>query len=139
MSFIRRLKKVVEKPYPSRWWGQDCTIEAKLLPGRFGDGRFLIGIEPLNTRPQFYVARVDSKWRPTRNHNPLQSDEWFYFLEELYLALEDHFGSVNFEDDEGGLWGDNEELSAWPCVDLDLGCGWFPYRIPGPKKRKDRP
>ena len=136
MSFIRRLRKVVEKPYRSRWWGAVCTIEAKLLPGRFGDGKFLVGIEPLNTRPQFYVVRVDSKWMPTKNENPLQSDDWYEFLEiDLLPALEGYFGSVDCEDDEGNRLGDGED-GGWPCVNLQVGCSWFPYRTPGPKKAR---
>jgi hypothetical protein len=128
MSFMRRLRKVVEKPYRSRWWGADHTIEAKLLPGRFGDGKFLVGIEPMNTRPQFYVVRVDSKWMPTKNEDPLESDDWHEFLQDdLCPALEDYFGRIDCEDDEYG---------GWPCVDLQIGCSWFPYRTPGPQKAR---
>lgn len=135
MGYLRRLKKMVEKPYKRRWWGYVHTVEAKLLPQKFGDGKVLLGLQPINSRPQYYVVRIDSKWGDGSDWN---SDDFRDLIEEVSEAVEDYFCHVDLEDDDGNRWGDNEELSAWPVADFTLGCSWFEWRQHRRKYRKRR-
>lgn len=121
-----KLRARVEQPYSTRFWGGNYTITPLLVTEVFGDGKVLMGIRPLNTRPNYYVVRVDSKFAESdKNPSPRESDEWFDFLDnELYDAIADQFGSADAEDDDG-----NPVREDWPALDLDSGCGWFEYEL----------
>ena len=42
-------------------WGQEYTITPAVAKGHLGDGKLLLSFQPLNTRPDFYLIRVDSQ------------------------------------------------------------------------------
>lgn len=127
------LRARIEKPYVTRFWGSEYTITPLLVDEVFGDGQLLMGIQPLNTRPNYYVVRVDSRWS-----EECGSDKWFDLLDEqIYDAIADQFGASDDEDDDG-----HAVHEGWPALDLDAGCSWFEYVVdddPGPGSGSENP
>lgn len=68
-SALDDLRTRIEVEETARLWGQKHTITPRLVGQIWGDGKKLIGIQPLNTRPNYYVVCGDSNW-------DLESDEF---------------------------------------------------------------
>ncbi len=124
------LRKI--KPYPTRWWGTDYICRPQFVHTALGDGNQLIGIEPLNTRPHYYLIRVDSSWhlqscRICRDRDC--PDELTEHLDEIYDAIVEEYMAVetvrecneDFPEEEP----DSEE---WPVFSSDSGVSWFRLR-----------
>lgn len=95
-------------PHTINFWGDDYeNFTPVLAKKRHSDGLRLMWFTPLNTRPNYYLIRVDSAL-------PINDDdEVREFVEDrLIPALEDEFGTCD----------DEEDCEAWPM--LDLGCGY---------------
>ena len=131
-------KQRVEMEQDSSLWGQPCRIMPRLMPGRFGDGKQLIGLSTLNSRPDYYVIRVDSRWDlDNGGAGPL----FIEHLDDILLALEEHFGlafcecgerygaTPNYDGEPVGCElckGSSVKDGEFPNVDADGGCEWFP-------------
>lgn len=102
------LKDAIERPEQVRFWGGEYTVMPRLCSRVFGDGRALMYLTPLNTRPNYYVLQVDSSW-------DLDGDEMHDRIDDIYDALEDQFGPAY--DDEVGE-------REWPALDIDAGSTW---------------
>ncbi len=105
------------KPRQVRFWGQHYQIAPASVEQVFGDGMKLIGLAPLNTRPNYYVIRIDSSWDLDA------SDEFLDHLEEIYDAIENEYGArrtcyCDPENDEC------EKCREWPAF-CDEGSSWF--------------
>jgi hypothetical protein len=55
-----RLREALERRQRASLWGQQYLIKPRLCDKIFGDGRQLVGFEPLDARPSYYIVRVDS-------------------------------------------------------------------------------
>ncbi len=124
----------VEVPYPCRWWGSDYMCDPRFVEAALGDGMVLIGLQPLNTRPHYYVIRVDSSWHLHNcrvcDHKERCSDELPEHLEEIYEAIEDEYGDRRRveECNAEALKEDPKyvpESSTWPVFDDEVGTSWF--------------
>ena len=90
-------------------WGKDYIITPVLLDKVFGDGKQTIELSPMNTRPDYYVARIDSSVDISDNDDTIN-----------YLELED--GVIdNIQSVYGVGSGDGD---PFPALDLDCGYGW---------------
>lgn len=113
-------------------WGELHRVIPAIVEQHLGNGRRLIRITPLNTRPNYYLIRVDSRWS-------MDSDDWYDHLEEIYEAITEEFGEKEREreylaDDlrEQGIeptaentdLAGNEDRLGWPVLSLDSGCCW---------------
>jgi hypothetical protein len=107
----RKLKAKLEKPYWTRFWGRRCKVKPKLVTAVLGDGKTLISLTPLNTRPQHYFVFIDSSWFPTQD-----GEEIYDHLDEICDAIEDEFGCKYYDG--------NPKPNGWPALDLDAGCSW---------------
>ena len=111
---------VIEKPYRIGWWGDHYTVEPKLMSRVWGDGAILIGIQPINDRPDYYVVRGDSSWVKDGDLDGAATDE--IIDGEIIDEIEDEFG---FQREE--YFRDNEtddewaEGNAWPVSDFAGG------------------
>lgn len=102
-------------PYQVHFWGHEEIVTPCLVPTVYGDGKQIIALSPLNSRPQYYVVRIDSQWSLS---NDAQEGEVIYdHLEALYDAIEDAYGANHDEDEEP--W------QPWPALDLNAGVTWF--------------
>lgn len=121
MRTLPIVRALVEVSYDSKFWGQPARVDPRFVEAVLGDGRQLLGMTTLDSRPNYYVIRVDSNWhlsmcRKCENHCP---DQLFEHLEEIYEAIENEYGRAL--DEETG------EKDPWPAFDDESGCSWFPF------------
>lgn len=100
-----------------RWgslWGQRRMVKPYLVEAILGDGMQLLAVTPLNTRPQYYLIRVDSKWssRHTDDANCIAEH-----IDEICEAIEDEVGPVH--DSES-----SDKRQPWPAIDDECGVSW---------------
>lgn len=107
-------------------WGQPHDIEPYLVEKHFGDGMQLVAITPLNTRPNYYLVLVDSKWwMDSYQYHSLEDvdrdpeDHIAEHIDDIMEGIEDEIGRRWTEDDDG-----NEVDIGWPAVDDDSGVAW---------------
>jgi hypothetical protein len=124
------------------FWGQGYRITPLLINAVLGDGKKLVGIQPLNTRPNYYVIRVESGWDLS---NWGDGDLFVHHLEDVYEAIEDQFSEIEREREyliEDGVSPERADLAyypeelGWPVFSLDSGVGWF--ELDWPRKSVDR-
>lgn len=75
-----RLRDLVQVPVKGRLWGQESTFTPVLISERFGDGRRLMYLSPINDRPAYFVVRVNGR------------GDVFDFLDDVYDSGEDEHG-----------------------------------------------
>lgn len=96
------------------FWGKTHLVQPRLVEWIHGDGLQIIALQPLATRPDRYIARIDSKI-------DLNSDgkEGFHgeVLESLYTEIESQFGVSE------------EENKPWPAIDDSCGCSWWQIAV----------
>ena len=112
------LKAAVEVETHAYLWtpsdGVDFT--PRVCDKIFGDGRALLRLTTINSRPRFYVIRIDSAWKVDDSGAPDGGPDIWDQLEEIYEALEEQFGRVReIEDDE---------INGWPTFDHETGASW---------------
>lgn len=117
-----RWAALIETEERVRFWGHSYTITPKLVSTVWGNGEKWMHLTPLNTRPNYYVLRVDSR---------LGAEGWPEFADicdDVYNAIEDEFGRVDDDMDEDDS--DSEELRDWPAADFSVGSSWGDYDAP---------
>jgi hypothetical protein len=136
------LRQHIEQEQEVIFWGQGYRITRLLINAVLGDGKKLAGIQPLNTRPNYYVIRVDSGWDLS---NWGDGDLFVDDLEDVYEAIEDQFSEIEREREyliEDGVSPERADLAyypeelGWPVFSLDSGVGWF--ELDSPRKSVDR-
>jgi hypothetical protein len=83
----------------SRLWGQECAIAPAFVDTGRGDRRQLVWVQPIDTRPDYYVLRIDSG-------EDVEGDD-YNWDEKLLCAIEEVFDSYdryNWDWDEKGNW-----------------------------------
>ncbi len=106
------LKAAVEVETQAYHWGQPSTIVPYVCDKVFGDGRALLMLVPLNTRPAYYVIRIDSAQK-------IEGDAFHDLLEyKIYAAIEEQFGTAHDEEDE------TPDGEPWPAFNDGSGCSW---------------
>jgi hypothetical protein len=114
------LAAVIETPTVGFLWGQRCEFTPAVCSRVFGDGRALLALAPLNTRPRYYVVRIDSSWKNDGEDAPENADHLREHLDDIYDALSEDFGDAEDEDAED----DAERFRDWPALDLSVGTQW---------------
>lgn len=97
----RAMRAVFGRPTTARLWGTDFAVTPRVVPGQLGDGRKLIALQPANTRPDYYVVRLDGG---TDMNDPA---EW---LDDAYDLIADAFG------DDGD--------APFPALSSSSGSSW---------------
>jgi len=116
------------------WWGYDSQVTPAVVDQHFGDGRQLIAIQPLNTRPNYYLIRIHSR-------TDLGSDKWCdEILDDVTDAIIDQYSEKEREREylaedlsEQGIeptaentdLAGNEDRLDWPVLSLDSGVAWW--------------
>jgi hypothetical protein len=142
-ALCRELRKRIEVQESGEFWGQPYTRIPRFVESFFGDGQQLVCIQPLNTRPNLYVIRVDSIVKLRDDSTSTTSDLMMHSLmDEIYNAIEDEYGSSDDEDEENEDDGEDEdedeetdtpnaaraqESKPWPALNLNAGACWFEY------------
>jgi len=118
------LRTHVEKRYRTEFWGGKYLVSPRLIERTWGDGKALLGVQPLNTRPQYYVVRVDSAWLDTKYQ--FKSDEIYERIDEITDAIEEEFGRAWYDDDPP----QRKSGRKWPAANFECGCCWFVVHEP---------
>ena len=126
-----QLRAIIEVEQDVTMWGQPHRVTPRLVSEVFGDGRLLLEIIPLATRPNFYVVRVDSSWgwnEGGRNNDAPIRDH----LDEIYDAIEDEYGDTvcDCPDLPAEPDPDCHCTRDFPALRLDSGCSWAPAYWP---------
>jgi hypothetical protein len=108
-GYLTRKRKV-------RFWGRNYFITPRLVSWIHGDGKQVISFTPLNTRPNYYIVRIDSAVE-------LGSDSFFdEVLDKIYDAIEEEFGCSPEEHEVRGRT--YRKHWPFPSLDADSGCAW---------------
>lgn len=105
------------KPYQTRFWGVDVLVSPAFVQDDRGDGLQLIWLSPIDSRPQFYVLRIDSHW-------DINAED--FDLEYMLTLIEEEYGNVNYYvciDDENDIYvieGDEDNPDADKYTEDDL-------------------
>jgi hypothetical protein len=128
-----RLPKRFTKPRRVEFWGGKYNVTPAVAEAHLGDGRTLLRFTPLNTRPDYYLVRVDSSWG--------KGEDWddHEHINDVIELLEEEFSEKEREreylsDDlrEQGIeptaentdLDGNEDRLGWPVLSLDSGYCW---------------
>ncbi len=103
-----------ERKQAAYLWGKKHFIKPVFIRQALGDGELLLAFTPLNTRPNYYLIRIDSKWLKKGDTETI-----YGHLDEIEEAIEEQCGVRNYEDDDG-----NECLAEWPALNTNAGTSW---------------
>ncbi len=106
----------LERRQAAYHWGQKRFIKPVFIRKALGDGNLLLAVTPLNTRPNYYLIRIDANWLKKDDTETI-----YDHLDEIEDAIEDEVGCRDYEDDEG-----NERLAEWPALNTNAGISWCP-------------
>jgi hypothetical protein len=116
------------------FWGRDYFVTPRLLNFIHGDGLQVIAIQPLATRPDRYLVRVDSKVSLDNSDHDALVDG---VLQEIYGAIENEWGSSeeDWEHDNGRTY---HRHNPWPALNDSCGCSWWLVdRLKTPDRRRE--
>lgn len=115
------------RPEWTEFWGQRCRRQTALANSHLGDGKVLLWVVTINSRPSGYLIRVDGSWLA-------EGHDGHDHIDDVLDALADDFGTVGREREnleEDGLTedeiDDRPELD-FPTLDCDCGYSWCVYR-----------
>ncbi|MGB5217373.1 MAG: hypothetical protein WBN66_03645 [Smithella sp.] len=116
MTTVDEIIKREMTPRTVEHWGDKFhDFVPELISSIHGDGKAVLYITPLATRPYYYILRVDSSLKKMEKKDP---DKFSELMDNEFLStIEEECGSRHETDDDG-----NEELMPWPA--LDDSCGW---------------
>lgn len=103
----------IERRRTVHHWEKEYRITPRCLSKVFGNAKLCMMIQPLNTRPNYYVVFVDSK---TEELNDNKEDLFYDFLENICNEIEEEFGSIDSE----GMGN-----KGFPVANFDSGCKWW--------------
>lgn len=112
-----RLIASIGVPTTGHLWGMSIDFTPAVLPTAFGDGRALLALTTLNSRPRYYVIRIDSGW--SVDDTQADGGDLRDHLDDIYEAIEETFGRAVFEED-----GDADP-EPWPAFDDRYGTAWW--------------
>lgn len=114
----KRLRGLIERPERCRFWGLEYTITPRLIAEKFGDGQRLVCVTPMATRPNYFVARVDSSTVDVMARSrPPGSTRGRNLLDAIVDAAQEEYGYLADADEEAGGY--------FPeTVDWDVGVTW---------------
>ena len=106
------------KPQNVRFWGSDYTVTPALVTEVHGDGLQIVYLEPLFTRPNYYILRIDSSIALDDDESLSEADKQNYgaVYELLLQMIEEEYDSLDrYDEGEDGLYFDpyNDEVEPF--------------------------
>jgi hypothetical protein len=106
---VAEIKDMKMKSRIVEFWGRRRRITPRLIDKIFGDGKQIIYITPLNTRPNYYIVCIDSKV-------DISGDSFLdSVLGEIQEEIEGQYGPSSGP--RGGMY-------KFPAPDWDCGYAW---------------
>lgn len=127
----KAMRERLEKRRWVRFWGQRRMQHVVFVPTVLGDGLKMLAVQPLNTRPNYYLLRIDSSWHTSNYKSPCVADN----MDDIYEAIEEYVGPKWWTDDNG-----RERCEVWPALDDDCGSSWWDATdyLKLPRRKKSR-
>jgi len=100
--FEKIIQKVIRKECKRRLsslWGQKCWIEPAYVDTGRGDRKQLVWVQPIDTRPDYYVVRIDSG-EDVEGDDYNWDENLLWAIEEVY----DSYDRYKWDWDEKGRW-----------------------------------
>ena len=114
MNEVEQYLSEQSKPREVELWGRKSIITPAIPEGQIGDGLQIMKFTPIDTRPNYYIIRVDSSY-------DIDAEDNTDMHEEILQLLEDTFGNTNRCDD------DDDTCREFPCLHPD-GWGMYPMK-----------
>jgi hypothetical protein len=95
-------------------WGQPRTVRPALVAKVFGNGKRVIRLMPLHTRPNYYLVRIDDRWDMNNDGDDMCLRD---HLDEILDEIGEEFGER--DEDETGC-----PLKRWPELKEEPGVYW---------------
>jgi hypothetical protein len=127
LKISKAIRADLERRHWVRFWGQRRMCSPVFIEEFLGDGGKLLAVQPLNTRPNYYLIRIDSKWHTSNYEDPCVGDH----MDEIYDAIENAVGPSSWQDDNEKWHHDD-----WPSLSDDSGSSWWDATDDLPKRRK---
>lgn len=107
------------------WTPADAiTFVPALSDTVYGDGRALLRLSTINSRPAFYVIRIDSRWALGLDYRaPYEATDVVEFIDQILWDLEEQFGCGRYCGDESEC-AEDCACRDWPALDDQDGCSW---------------
>jgi hypothetical protein len=117
---MNKLTKIC-RCHKTHFWGSDYLVTPRLVDWIHGDGLQVIGLWALNTRPNYYIARIDSK--VSLDNDPLGPSFCNDVLDVLCDEIEDQYGRSyeEWEADNGRTY---KRHNPFPAASFDSGTCW---------------
>ena len=115
---IRRAR--LEKPHYVSFWGRRYLCRPVFIDAILGNGEKLLAVQPLNTRPQYYLIRVDSSWSTYNYDDPCVGEN----IDEICDAIEDQVGPAHWTG-EDSMGRERQYNDPWPAASFDSGSSWW--------------
>lgn len=116
------LKSHLTRKQAAYLWGQKSFIRPVFIEEHLGDGGRLVAITPINTRPNYYLIRIDSRWwmDSLRSHVDLpEEDHIAEHIDQICEVIEETVGGRYTEEDDG-----SEVMNEWPALNDECGVCW---------------
>ena len=117
--------------HKTRFWGSDYFVTPRLVDWIHGDGLQVIQLVALNSRPNYYLARIDSTVELDGNFCDV-------LLDDLIDAIEEQYGPdyEEWEADNGRTY---RRHHPFPAASFDSGSCWDRLTtLKGPDRRTER-
>ena len=123
MPWTDEERATIGKPRKVTLWGREYTVTPELIEEELGDGKALLWVEPMNSRPDYYILKVDSSW--FENGEPrdgaIEDNE-----SEIFRVIEDQ--CLDADETYEGLNDDSDEPLPWPALSTSSGWTWGGYK-----------
>lgn len=114
---IEQIIAYMTRPQEASLWGQVETIVPALVSQIHGDGMQLVHLTPIDTRPNYYILRIDSSivCDDDDSLNEEDKSECGTVWEMLLRMIEDQYGNINsYQENEDGLYFDPNDDEIEP-------------------------
>lgn len=119
-------------PHTLTFWGQQHTVTPAVAEAHLGDGRLLLAVTCANTRPNYYLVRVDSTFFSAGEGGrdgidaviDALADEFGELENERELLAEELLDAGIEPDGDATDLAGNEARLGWPVLSLDSGYYW---------------
>lgn len=106
-----------------RFWGTESKVKPVLIRAVFGDGKRPMWLEPMMSRPNYYVFSGHSGWSMENSGE----NAFCAYLEQVYQWVEEQVGNSDDKRERGESKRDWERRTNWPALDTS-GMSWGSFR-----------
>lgn len=99
------------------FWGTDYTVTPALVDEVHGDGLQVVWLSSINTRPNYYLLRIDSSIQLSNDESLSEKDQYSYgtVMELLLHMVSEQYGDLcRYDVNKEGKYFDPSDASVEP-------------------------